>query len=160
MRSCPPSRSVAAHASESGESGQERATRLKALRLRLRHDPRQPEQRRPTVAQKMQVLLTCDLEDGDKPGSQTMRFAVDGSSYEIDLCDKHAKQMRDALARYVASGRRVSQAGSRRLRSSGGGDRERTQAIRAWARKKGIKVSERGRLSADIVAKYEASGGK
>lgn len=112
------------------------------------------------MAQKMQVMLTCDLEEGDKPGTETIAFAVEGSSYEIDLCDKHAKQFRDSLATYVSAARRVSSAGSRRRRSSGGADRERTQAIRAWARKKGIKVSERGRLSSDIVAKYEASGGK
>lgn len=112
------------------------------------------------MAQKMQVLLTCDLEEGDKPGTQTIEFAFDGTSYEIDLCDRHAKQMRDGLAAYVNATRRVTRAGSRRRRSDGSSDRERTQAIRAWARKKGIKVSERGRLSSDIVAKYEASGGK
>jgi hypothetical protein len=64
------------------------------------------------------------------------------------------------MASFVASGRRVSQIGARRRRSSGGADRQRTQDIRAWARKKGIKVSERGRLSADIVAKCEAASGR
>lgn len=115
------------------------------------------------MAQKTQVLLTCDLEDGDKPGTQTIQFSVDGPAYEIDLCDKHAKQFRDTLTTYVSAARRVSGRGTARRggrRSSGSADRERTQAIRAWARKKGIKVSERGRLSADIVAQYEASGGR
>jgi hypothetical protein len=115
------------------------------------------------MAQKMQVLLTCDLEDGEKPASETIQFAVEGSSYEIDLCDKHAKQFRDGVASYVAAARKVSRGGGsvRRARlSSGGGDRERTQAIRAWAKKKGLTVSERGRLSAEIVAQYEASGGR
>lgn len=112
------------------------------------------------MAQKMQVLLTCDLESGEKPATQTVRFAVDGTAYEIDLCDKHAKQFRDATASFVAGARRVSRASSGRRRAGGGGDRQRTQDIRAWARKKGIKVSERGRLSGEIVAKYEASGGK
>lgn len=108
----------------------------------------------------MQVLLTCDLEDGEKPATQTLQFAVEGTAYEIDLCDKHAKQFRDGVASYVAAGRRVSNraAGSRRGRPSGGADRQRTQEIRAWARKKGIKVSERGRLSGDIVAQWEAAG--
>jgi hypothetical protein len=114
------------------------------------------------MAQKIQVLLTCDLESGDKPGTETIAFAVEGKTYEIDLCTKHAKQLRDAVAPFIEAGRRTGSrgAGSGRSRSSGGGDRERTQAIRAWARRKGIKVSERGRLSGDIVAKYEASGGK
>jgi hypothetical protein len=109
----------------------------------------------------VQVLLTCDLENGEKPASQTIRVAVDGASYEIDLCEKHAKQLRDGMATFTSAGRRVTRGGSsRRGRSGGGADRERTQAIRAWAKKKGIAVSERGRLSADVIAKYEASGGR
>jgi hypothetical protein len=113
------------------------------------------------MVQRVQVLMTCDLEDGEKPATQTVEFSVDGSSYEIDLCDKHAKQFRDVVAPFIAAGRRQSSRASsgRRGRGSGSADRERTQQIRAWARKKGIKVSERGRLSADIIAKYEAAKG-
>lgn len=115
------------------------------------------------MAQKVQVLLVCDICEGGKPGSETIGFGVDGSSYEIDLCDKHAKNLRDSVAQYVGAARRATsgRAGGRgRGRSSGGGDRQRTQEIRAWARSKGIKVSERGRLSSDIVAKYEAANGR
>lgn len=114
------------------------------------------------MAQKVQVLLVCDICEGGKPGSETIGFALDGSSYEIDLCDKHAKNLRDSVSQYVGAGRRATAGGGRgrgRARS-GGGDRQRTQEIRAWARKKGIKVSERGRLSSDIVAQYEAAAGK
>jgi hypothetical protein len=115
------------------------------------------------VAQKIQVMLVCDICEGGKPGSETIGFGVDGSSYEIDLCDKHAKGLRDSVATYVGAARRAQSGGGRgrgRGRSSGGGDRQRTQEIRAWARKKGIKVSERGRLSGDIVAQYEAANGR
>jgi len=114
------------------------------------------------VAQKVQVLLVCDVCEGGKPGSETIGFGLDGSSYEIDLCDKHAKNLRDSVAQFVGSARRASSGarGRGRARSAGGGDRQRTQEIRAWARKKGIKVSERGRLSSDIVAQYEAANGR
>lgn len=115
------------------------------------------------MAQKIQVMLVCDICEGGKPGSETIGFGVDGSSYEIDLCDKHAKGLRDSVATYVGAARRAQSGGGRgrgRGRSSGGGDRQRTQEIRAWARKKGIKVSERGRLSGDIVAQYEAANGR
>ena len=114
------------------------------------------------MAQKVQVLLVCDICEGGKPGSETIGFALDGSSYEIDLCDKHGKGLRDTMASYVSAARRATSGGGRgrgRGRSSGA-DRERTQAIRAWARKKGIKVSERGRLSSDVVAQYEAANGR
>jgi hypothetical protein len=114
------------------------------------------------VAQKVQVLLVCDICDGGKPGSETIGFGVDGSSYEIDLCDKHAKGLRDSVSQYVGAARRAvtGRSGGRSGRRSSGGDRQRTQEIRAWARAKGIKVSERGRLSSDIVAKYEAANGR
>lgn len=114
------------------------------------------------MAQKVQVLLVCDICDGGKPGSETIGFGVDGSQYEIDLCDKHAKNLRDSVAQFVGAARRATtgrSGGRGGRRSTSGGDRQRTQEIRAWARTKGIKVSERGRLSSDIVAKYEAAHG-
>ncbi len=115
------------------------------------------------MAQKVQVLLVCDICEGGKPGSETIPFSLDGSQYEIDLCDKHAKNLRDSVSQYVGAARRATSGGARgrggRARS-GGGDRQRTQEIRAWARKKGIKVSERGRLSSDIVSQYEAANGR
>lgn len=116
------------------------------------------------MAQKVQVVLECDVCDGGKPGTETIPFGLDGSSYEIDLCDKHAKGLRDAVAQYVGAGRRATPSGrgrGGRRSGGGGGDRQRTQEIRAWARSKGIKVSERGRLSGDIVAQFEkANPGK
>jgi hypothetical protein len=35
--------------------------------------------------------------------------------------------------------------------------RQDRAAIRAWARDQGIAVSERGRISSDIIAKYQAA---
>lgn len=116
--------------------------------------------KRRLMAQRTMVLLTCDICGGEKAGDETLTVGLDGASYEVDLCAKHAKQLRDAVAPFTAAGRRVSSRGGRRRGAAGGGDRARTQAIRAWARKKGIKVSERGRISAEVIAQYEASGGK
>jgi hypothetical protein len=42
-------------------------------------------------------------------------------------------------------------------RRAAAGSQAPTSDIRAWARSKGIKVNERGRISADVVAKYEAA---
>jgi hypothetical protein len=113
------------------------------------------------MAQVLQVLLVCDLHNDQTPGTETITFAVDGANYELDACDAHAAKLRDAFAPYVAAGRRVSRgAGSAGRRRRGGG---RTSsgvdpaAIRTWARANNVKVSERGRISADVVAKYNAS---
>ena len=110
------------------------------------------------MAQKVQVLLVCDLHDNDTEGTETVSFSLDGSAYEIDVCDKHGKELRDSFARYVGAARRAGRTTSaKRGRAKGGSDKDRTVAIREWARKNGHKVSERGRLSAAVLAAYDAA---
>ena len=113
------------------------------------------------MAQKVTVSLIDDL-DGDK-ADETVEFGLDGKGYEIDLSTGNADKLRDALASYVAAARRP---GGRR-RSGGASaaaatatarrpsvDREQNQAIRDWARKRGMKVSDRGRIPADVLEAY------
>ena len=108
------------------------------------------------MAQRVQVILLCDMHEGENPADETVTFALDGTAYEIDLCRMHAKELRDAAAPYVGAGRK---SGPRR--GSGGGRRRsgnrRATEMREWARSQGIAVSERGRISADIQAKYDAA---
>lgn len=117
------------------------------------------------MAQRVQVLLVCDLHGDETPGTETISFALDGASYEIDVCDSHAAAVRDSFAPYVgaarrASGRGVSGSGGRgrrgrRSHSSNGID---PAAVRAWARSNGVKVSERGRISSDVIEQFHAAG--
>jgi hypothetical protein len=110
------------------------------------------------VAQKVQVILVDDLDGGS--ANETVSFSLDGTSYEIDLSTKNAEKLRDAFASYVGAARKAGRT-SRNIRagrtSSAAADREQNQAIRSWAKKKGLKVSERGRIPADIVEKYHSS---
>jgi hypothetical protein len=111
------------------------------------------------VAQIREIKLIDDL-DGEK-ADETVEFGIDGKSYEIDLSTSNASKLRDALASYVGAARRAS--GRRR---GGGGspsggtnrrpsiDREQNQAIRDWARKRGMKVSDRGRIPAEVLEAY------
>ncbi|PRY01652.1 histone-like nucleoid-structuring protein Lsr2 [Allonocardiopsis opalescens] len=108
------------------------------------------------MAQKVQVLLLCDLEDAEVEGDETVSFGWDGSTYEIDLCAGHARRLRDSLAPYVEHGRKVGAARPRR-RSRGASSRERSADIRSWAREQGIQVNDRGRIPAEVVRKYEAA---
>ena len=111
-----------------------------------------------TMAQKVQVILLDDLDGGD--ADETVSFALDGASYEIDLSTKNASKLREALAPYVASARKSSARRTRgRGASSGRSSRSDTTAIREWAREQGLKVSDRGRIPSDILAKYEAANG-
>src|SRR5215211_8316990 len=101
------------------------------------------------MAQKVQVIKTDDLESEDVPADETITFALDGTTYEIDLSDSNAKEMRDAFSRYVQAARKVGRGSGRasgggRSRATGGGggrmDREQAGAIRDWARKNGHAV--------------------
>lgn len=109
------------------------------------------------MAQRVQVLLVCDLHDDDTEGTETIRFSVDGTSYEIDLCDAHVAQLRDSFAPYVGAGRRAGRAvvaGARRQVATG----VDPAAVRAWAKSNGVKVNERGRIPGDVVAQFSAAG--
>lgn len=116
------------------------------------------------MAQRVQVVLLCDLHDGEVEGTETVHFTVDGRSYEIDLCDQHSAALRDAFAPYIGAARRSGTGGGRgRGRRASGGSGGSTvgvdpAAVRAWARSQGIKVSERGRISSDVVDQYRAAG--
>jgi hypothetical protein len=113
------------------------------------------------VAQKVVVSLVDDLTG--TVADETVEFGLDGKTYEIDLSSGNATRLREALASYVAAARRPGgRRGVRRVArvaasegpATTGSDREHNQAIREWARARGMKVSERGRLSAELVEAY------
>jgi hypothetical protein len=110
-----------------------------------------------SMAQKIQTLFIDDIDGGEADG--TVRFAIDGGEYEIDLSAKHSDELRDALKNYIAHARKVGgtgRRGSRGLRKPSAID---TVAARAWARENGLDIKERGRVPADVVARYrEATG--
>lgn len=117
------------------------------------------------MAQQVQVVLVDDLDGGE--AEETVSFALDGVAYEIDLNAANAARLRDELAPWVGHARRVGgrsgggrsgggrRSGSRgRPSSSSGVD---TAAVRDWARENGYKVSERGRISAEVMEAYRAA---
>jgi hypothetical protein len=105
------------------------------------------------MAQKVQVVLIDDIDGG--PADETLTFAVDGTSYVIDLSAANAARLRNAMAPFVGHARKVTgRSGARRARSAGGG---KSAEIRAWARERGLPVNERGRIPADLAAKFEAA---
>jgi Lsr2 len=107
------------------------------------------------MAQKVTVALEDDLTGG--PADETVRFAVDGTDYEIDLSAKNAAALGKLLAPYIEHGRKAGRASARRaLRPAA--SRQRSGDIRAWAKQHGLAVSERGRIPASVVQEYEASG--
>lgn len=94
-----------------------------------------------------------DLQGGK--ADVTITFALDGSSYEIDLSSENAERLREALRPFVAAARPVAP-GKAARRSSARSDTS-PAAIREWAREAGYEVNERGRIPAAIVAAYRAA---
>jgi Lsr2 len=112
----------------------------------------------PEVAQKVQVILTDDIDGGE--AEETVQFALDGVTYEIDLSGGNAEALREALAAYVDAGRRVGGRSQRRgnvPKARPTAERADLSDVRAWARENGYQVSDRGRVSAEVKAAYEAA---
>jgi hypothetical protein len=103
------------------------------------------------VATKTIHLLEDDIDQSE--AAETIVFGLDGVAYTIDLNEKHAKQLRSSLEKYVAKGRKV---GGRRSNGRGraGIDREQSSGMRAWLQKHGHDVSARGRIPARLQELY------
>lgn len=118
-----------------------------------------------TVARREVVVLEDDLEGGT--ADETVKFALDGVQYEIDLTAKNAARLRESFSDFIAHGRRVGRGGvvvggraAARARGSAAADRDQNKAIRAWAKRKGRNISDRGRIPQEIVDEYNADAGR
>ena len=102
----------------------------------------------------MNIVLVDDIDGSD--ATETVAFGLDGTSYEIDLNEKNAAKLRDALAGYVGHARKVG--GGRRTRAAAKAAATGATAkeIRDWARSNGFKVPDRGRVSADVREAFDA----
>ncbi len=106
------------------------------------------------MAQKVSVVLEDDLTGG--PAKQTVRFAFDGTGYEIDLNAKNAAAFGKQLAPYLEHARKAGRAPARRAGRAAAG-RQRSGDIRAWAKEQGLAVSGRGRIPASVLEQYHAA---
>ena len=116
------------------------------------------------MAKETVTKLIDDLDGGE--AHETVKFALDGQAYEIDLSSKNASKLRNALAPYLDSAKRlnvrtgalIGRSGARRAGAVG--DREQNQAIRTWAQRKGLDVSSRGRIKQEVVEMYHREAGR
>jgi hypothetical protein len=117
------------------------------------------------VAREVIEKLIDDL-DG-RPAVETVSFALDGTSYQIDLSKKNAAAFRKTLDRYVRAAQR--QGGGRatpRRRAAKAAtngkvkrDFDLTQ-LREWAGANDVAVPSRGRIPQAVVEQYKAAGGR
>ncbi len=107
------------------------------------------------MARTTTIQLIDDI-DGSK-AAETVHFAVDGRSYEIDLSAEHAEGLRHSLGAFIAAARRAAAgpASTRRGRGRPGpAGSPHASAVRAWASEDGIPVSGRGRIPEAVLAQY------
>ena len=111
------------------------------------------------MAQRVNVVLVDDIDGSD--AVETVSFALDGVDYEIDLSEKHAGELRNAVSLYIGHGRRTvgRRRSGRRSSSAASANHDGASAadIRAWARENGWDVPERGRVSAEVREAYSAA---
>ena len=105
------------------------------------------------MAQKVNIILVDDLDGSE--ADETVSFALDGTSYEIDLNEKNAAKLRDALSGYIGHARKVSS--TRKRRSSAASSGPSARELRDWARSNGYEVSDRGRVPAEVREAFAAA---
>jgi hypothetical protein len=106
------------------------------------------------MAKTVNVLVTDDI-DGSA-GAGPVAFGYQNASYEIDLSPKNKAKFEEALAPFIQAARRSPGGSSRRATRTTAHRLDRA-AIRTWAREQGIAISDRGRLSTEIINKYKAA---
>lgn len=121
-----------------------------------------------TMARRIIHQLVDDIDGAvlDEGAGETVSFTLDGRAYEIDLSEKNAQALRDALQPWIDAGRRVTAGGSpsggrerrgSRANQSRAGAKRNLSAVRSWARKNGHEVSDRGRVPASVLEAYDAA---
>ncbi len=111
------------------------------------------------MAKQIIEKLLDDLDGGT--ASETIAFGLDGVGYTIDLSEKNAEKLREALAAYITAGARQRRAANawrtetrpNAQRNSKGDNK----AIREWANRNGHQLSSRGRIPQSVVTAYETA---
>lgn len=102
--------------------------------------------------QRLEIQLEDDLTGG--PADETVQFAVEGTTYELDLSAQHAADLRRRLAPFIRHARRARRRGGQGVVRTAA-SRERSRQIRSWAEQQGFQVAAHGRLPADVITQYE-----
>jgi hypothetical protein len=105
------------------------------------------------MARKQIVELVDDIDGGE--AAKTVHFGYAGTDYEIDLNEKNAAALESALAPYLAAGRRAGRSRATRDGGAQGSGRDYDPSVvRAWAKRQGLEVSQRGRVSKELVEQW------
>ena len=105
------------------------------------------------MAKRVSVTLVDDTDGSN--ADETVSFALDGVSYEIDLSNHNADKLRNSLATWIGFATRSGGRKSTKAIGRSAAGRRDLSEVREWARSNGYQVSERGRVAADVQAAYD-----
>lgn len=108
------------------------------------------------MATKISTTLVDDF-DPDDIADETVTFALDGTSYEIDLTTERARALRSAIDFFASHARVTSRTATStaKRRSRANATEYDPAKVREWAKTQGIELSERGRISANVIQAYK-----
>jgi nucleoid-associated protein Lsr2 len=114
------------------------------------------------MAQQTIVRLVDDLDETviERGDGQTVKFGLDGTSYELDLTNEHADELREAFSRYVKAARKSGgqkSTVSKPSRTSSKSDVS-PQAVREWAKANKVELSARGRIPQSVIDQFRTAG--
>jgi Lsr2 len=117
------------------------------------------------VAQRVVTEFVDDI-DGS-PAGETVAFALDGVSYEIDLSPEHTEELREVMSVWAGYARRVGGRARRALREAAPAAAAPeivavpadSRTVRSWAQANGIPVPVRGRIPGSVREQFEAANG-
>jgi hypothetical protein len=107
------------------------------------------------MVQRVQTLFLDDLDGSE--AAETVVFALDDATYEIDLSADHGAQLRAGLESWIEAGRRLKNGGKAAASRKPAPAAGETAKIRAWAREQGMKISDRGRIPLEVREAYGAA---
>lgn len=109
------------------------------------------------MARKVVISLIDDL-DGESPAAETVVFAFEGVTYEIDLTEANARELRAVFGKWTPFARKVGR--TRRTKRERPGGAVPAKVIREWALRNGHEISARGRIPAGVLAAFRRTNGR
>ena len=106
------------------------------------------------MMKKITEILIDDIDGSE--AARSVEFSFNGVSWEIDLSEKHFREMEEDFAKWEAKARRTGGRAKSKRPAAKGGNPDSAR-IREWAREQGIEVNERGRIPAKVLEQYRAA---
>ena len=108
------------------------------------------------------MMRVCDVCDAPAVG-EGIRFGWGNSFYETDLCEQHGQELVALMERAIRTARRMGAEVSSRPMPSASIPPARkrrvdTKDVRAWAKREGIDVNEKGRVPESLIAQFVSAG--